>query len=454
MNPETSPEIELTAFLLRAIDRALDGVTIRQKTIIRRCYLGGERFTDVAEALGISERHAFRERNAALPAILANLATGSIGRVNRVDAAEDDMWLRIRQARAIQANGNWEAASTVLDCLATALADDAKRILVETTLARLYVSVDRFSLAQSRLDAARQIYARSEKAKSWQRAEIDLIEARLADTVGETGRAEQLARRASADLHDAMQTDGDRRIPNALVEALTVRAEVAFRSGERRRSVELSSAAVELCAQIPTVERPTALAARTVLGIASWTHTGDWRESERRVLDCYSEATGAGLTRDAIGIAVQLAGCLRVVRHPKRHLTALLPLVAVARSVGTGMPLSLLMYELARASLACGDVKASGEYLAEMQANTQGDPRREAHAQMVAARVSLARGEYAAALRCAEYAESAFVRLRDSRYVGASLQLQAEASAQLRQRRRIVTLSTPRSSRQRFLPES
>jgi hypothetical protein len=74
---EACSDETLSTLVGSAIEGALIALPPRQAAIIRRCDLGGERYADVARALFVSERHAFRERDAAVGFILERLTVGA-----------------------------------------------------------------------------------------------------------------------------------------------------------------------------------------------------------------------------------------------------------------------------------------------------------------------------------------------------------------------------------------
>src|ERR1022692_2734190 len=59
----------------KAIDLAIEGLSPRQREIVRRCDLRGHTHRSVINDLGITERHFYRERRSALESISANLVS-------------------------------------------------------------------------------------------------------------------------------------------------------------------------------------------------------------------------------------------------------------------------------------------------------------------------------------------------------------------------------------------
>lgn len=421
----------------QAVATLLEGVTVRQRAIVRRCYMGGERYADVARSLSISERHAFRERDAALRYILAHVTPAPPART-LVHSTMDNFWRQVAHAQAIEQNGSAEAAASALEHLSATLPDADRRCFVETRLARLYIGVDRFSLAAHHLNVARRLLARTGDGSSWRRAEVDIAEARLMDAVGDLDVADQVVRRACAELRSWSHTSTERRIPNALVDGLTLRAEKAFDAGDLGAATQLAFGACKAADDERYVDPQFAVAARDAAAMAGWSRGNDWRACEQALQSCYSMATQAGLTRQAVIEAAHLAGCLRLAGHARAAFDLLTPLVATARTVGAGEPAAILFYELVSSSLECGALEESTLHLKDLLERAMGNPLRHTLAEFVAAKLYLAQRNYALALQTAENAESALTRMGKDRFVGVSLRLQAEALAGLGQRDRAV----------------
>lgn len=426
----------LSAYVLRAVEAALDGLSTRQGTIVRRCDIGGERYADVARSLSISMRHAFRERNAALRRILAHFVPLPVARV-RVSSAADDLWLRIAHAQALEHNGNWQSAADVLEGLGSALPDADRRCFVETRLARLYREAERFALAEHHVNAARELVARMDNRRSWQFSEVEVAAARLANATGDRQRADRIARRACIELQSWVHTSAERRVRDALVDGLMLCAEGAFGEDDLT-SARFARAACEAIGQARFLDPVLMIATRTGAAMIDWTQARGSSRCEAELRACYSLATKAGLTRQAVYVAAHLASCLRVAGNSRAAVEFLTPLVTIARTVGNGEPAAVFIFELVSSNLECQAPEIAHSYLGELRERTIGNALRWAYAESVAATMHLAQRDYALALRSAERAESTFMRFGKSRFVGESLGLQAEALVGLGQTERAL----------------
>lgn len=431
------PDTELAAFILRAVESTFDALSPRQQTIVRRCDLGGERYAEVARSLSISRRHAFREHNAAVRHILTLLAPEAPMAETRVSDTIDALWLQMAHARALEQNGNWQAAAHVLERIASEV-DAGLRSFVETRLVRLYREVERFALAEDHLTTARKFVTKLGDRGSWQHAEVDVAAARLAEAMGVSGEADRLARRACVQLGSWLHTNGEHRIRDALIDALNLRAGRAFGQGDLSASAGFTSAAREAIGDGQYVDTQNLINAHVASAMVGWVRAGGWRACERELLNCHSLATRAGFTREAIIVATYLGNCRRLVGCPMDSVRLLTPLLATARAVGIGAPAPHLLYELISANLDAHAVETAGSYLAELRELASGDPLMQVHAELVTAKTHLAQRNYAIALRSAEAAESTFARSGRGVYAGNSLHLQAEALAGLGQKDRAI----------------
>jgi len=423
----------LVALINGALASALKGLSTRRLAIVRRCDIGGERYADVARSLAISERHAFRERDAALLSITAHLIPRLAIVEARAKPAVDALWFQVAHAQAMEHNGRWQEAAYVLERVGSDLSDPVGRSFIETRLARLYIGTERFSLAEHHLCVARELITRAGRARSWYHAEVDVAAARLADAIGDIRGGAQLARSACTELQSLAHTSTDRRVLNALIDALTLRAEGAYSQGDDATAASFARAACTATGEAPSLDPQVDISAREAAALVS-----HWPDRDRALAVCYSLATQAGLTRQAIVIAAHRAGFLRLGGHPREAIELLTPLAATARIVGVGEPLALFVYELAASNLESGALEAAASYLTEMQASAAGSPVKQGHAKFVAAKLHLARRKYALALDYAEGAESTFALMHTDRFLGVSLRLQAEALEALGQKERAL----------------
>lgn len=419
-NGDQLPDELLVTLIKGALDSAFNGLSTRRLAIVRRCDMGGERYADVARSLAISERHAFRERDDALRLILANLVSARPVARASAKAAADALWFRVAHAQAMEQNGNWQAAADILERIGADL-DVGSRSFVETCLVRLYAGAERFPLAERHLSIARRLVTRMGRSHHWRRAEVDVAAARLADATGDIRGANRLARCACAELQSWAHTSTESRIINALIDGLTLRAEGAYAEGDIVASARFASAALSASGKARFPDQQFVISAREAALMVRG------QPDDKEFVACYSLATQAGLTRQAIVLAAHRAGFLRLAGHPIAARELLTPLVATARAVGIGEPIALVIYELAASNLESGALEAARSYLTEMHDRAVGSPSRQGYAELVAAKLNLAQRNFALALYSAECAESIVILMRRDRFLGIALRMQAEA---------------------------
>lgn len=425
----------LVATVGALIESSIETLPTRQQIIVRRCNLGGERYADVARSLFISERHAFRERNAAVQNILAHLRSQRRARIETA-AVADTFALHVAHARTLEQNGNWATAVEVLKRLRSDAVDDDARCYVETKLVRVYDQAERFADANDHLNAA-LVLATAAGKSSWHSAEVGVAAARLAAATGDSRGADQLARRSCSALESWAHGSTRPRIRDALVDGLVLRAELAIGLGELDASASLASRARELVAHAPSIDPQTAIAASTTWAAVEFLRVGDGRSSEQELLRCYALAAHTGLTRQAIVVATHLSGCMRLTGRVSDAARFLTPLVPTARIISRGSAAAFFC-ELVSSYIESRNLKGASLYLAELRRDGLRNPLAQASADFVAAKTQLALRDYASALEAAERAESSFRRLAQDRVVGTSLRLQAEALAALGQRKRAL----------------
>ena len=115
--------------------------------IIERCDLANEVNVQVADDLGISIRHLYRERKAALAVITSHVAVRGIEYLPIVQGVPDALAVQLSLVRTLEQNGQWVIATEMLERLSSDVGDAERRCLVEALLTDLYIDAGRFSLA-------------------------------------------------------------------------------------------------------------------------------------------------------------------------------------------------------------------------------------------------------------------------------------------------------------------
>jgi tetratricopeptide (TPR) repeat protein len=437
---ELCPDGTVRALVTSFVEDALREVSPRQATIVRRCGLGGERYRDVARELFMSERHAFRERDAALRVLLERLerlqpSASAIVVPHAIETA-DPLDAHVAQARTLEQNGQWRIAADLLEALGENVDDPLRRSGIEAHLVRIYADAERFVDAQTHVDSARRLTDGS--GASWHEAEIDAAAALLAEATGDGDAAIELARRAAAQLHAALDRDANPRIRNALIETYGLRASIALDRGDIETMQRYAAAALATVEAGVDVDPRLAIAARSLAAMSAVFGSGDLEQAEREMLACYKEASDAGLTREAIAVATHLAGVYRFTKRPERSIAFLEPLMPTARLVSTREFAAALTSELAAAHLETGAPEAARAYLDDIRAFSLGHHLMQPTSDFLAARVLLATADYAGALRSARAAETVFARMGKVRQAGTSVRLQAEALAAMGETREAI----------------
>jgi tetratricopeptide (TPR) repeat protein len=410
---------------------AFGELTVRQREILVRCDIKGERYAALARSLHVSERHVFRERRIAL----SNIAERLLSHVPActkpgVVVVPDAFDVRLALSEALENGGNWQAAAEILERLAADVASPEQRGLIEVRIARLYRDADLFAPAYQHADAARILAERATIDGDLQRVEADLAVAAVAVGAGDWQLSDDLAQHSLARLRPLADGSLGRRVPNGLAEALLLKAELLVDNGGVEQALDLASEAcrvVDRSSADPAVEISShAMAALTSILLAR-----DTQRSEEALGECYRAAVAAGLIRGSLIIAMHLATHYRTNDRSADALRLLTPLVGTARVAGTGWVQGTILGQLVHANLQAGSLAAAAAYAAELSNCAGGNPLTHALVEMSRARIHLARGEFAPALEAAGAAEAVYASVGLGRYVGMTLQMRAEALAGL-----------------------
>jgi tetratricopeptide (TPR) repeat protein len=415
----------------RILRDAFDELTVRQREIVVRCDIKRERYAAVAAALYVSERHLFRERRTALSRIADRLLTGARAyKRPAVAVAPDAFDVRFALAEALDNSGNWQAASEILERLAADVASSDQRGVVEARLARLYRDADRFAPAFHHAGLARRLADRATIDGELQRAEADLALAGVAASAGDWKLCDDIAERTIMLLRPRTDRSLGTRVPSALAEALLLKAELLVDNGGVEQARGLASEACSIVggnAVGPSVE----ISCRAMAALTSLLLTRDVQRSEEALWECYRDAVAAGLIRGSLIIAMHLATHYRTNDRPADALRLLTPLVGTARVAGSGWVQGGVLGQLVHANLQAGSLTAAAAYAEQLSQCAVGNPLSRALVEMSRARIHLARREYAPALGAAGASEAVYTSVGMGRYIGLTLQLQAEALAGL-----------------------
>lgn len=415
----------------KVMQAAFGELSLRQREIIVRCDVRGERYAAVAKPLHVSERHVFRERRTALSRIAYRFLTElPAGIKPAVTVAPDAFDVRVALSEALENGGNWQAAADILERLAADVTTAEKRGSVEIRLARLYRDAEQIVPASHHADLARALAARVTLGGELQRVEADLAVAGVAVASGDWKLAGDLAQQGILRLRPSTDRSLGGRVPNALAEALLLKAELLVDNAGVDPAFNLASEACRIVAQ-NSVELSTQISARAMLALTSILLEKDAQHSEELLWDCYRAALAGGLIRGSLIIATHLATYYRLNDRSADALRLLAPLVSTARIAGTGWVQADVLAQLVEANLQVGSLTAAAAYAAQLSEGAAGSPLTQAQVEMARARIHLARREFAPAFGGAGAAEATFARVGLGRYTGMALQMQAEALAGL-----------------------
>jgi hypothetical protein len=429
-----------------AITRTLRSLPSRQRAIVERCDFDGEPQGNVAKSLGISRRHLIREHNAAIATMAQSEGKRSAVQLGKVD----DVASKLSLSLTLENTGYWRDGADILERLATELIDPGRRSEVILRLARLYTNADRLTLAKQKVEAAQQLAAITSDSSGWQRAEADVASARVAEAAGDSNLAETIAGRATRILRSSSIATQDPRVAAALLDGLVLQGEIALGRGDVRRGAELAATILPVLDTF-SYDPQLVIAARVITAMTDVLRSGPGTSGEIELWKCYTFALERGLTKQATLVAAHIGAVLRLRGRAGESLDLLKTMLPIARTVGTSSSLGGLLVELASYSVNAGDIELSERYIGELISCSQSNPYVQAYGTLLAAKCHLAKNDLHNSLRCAEAAESAFVRIGKERYLGLSLQIQALALAGLDQKQAAVRTMQLAIDRQRAL---
>ena len=411
----------------RIVNAGFDELTARQREIVIRCDVGGEPHAAVAKLLHVSERHVFRERRTALSRIAHRLLTAPPADTKAaVTFAPDAFDVRIALGEALDNGGNWQAAAEVLERLAGDLTAPEQRGAVEVRLARLYRDADQYVRAYHHAGVARTLATRATIDRDVQEIEADLTVAGIAIGSGNWNLANRLAEQSIVRLRPRADGSLGTRVPNALARALLLKAELLVDSGGVPLAFGLASEARAIAGR-NAAGSSLEIAARSMAALMSILAVRDIQRSEASLFECYRDALTGGLIRGSLIIANHLALHYRLAGRAADASRLLAPLVGTARVAGTGWVKSGILGHLVYANLATGSLDAAAAYAGELSEYADQNPLTRALVELARARIHLARRELAPALEAARAAERVYATVGLGRYVGLTLEVQAQA---------------------------
>jgi tetratricopeptide (TPR) repeat protein len=411
--------------VLETVGRLLDRLSQRQRDILSRCDGYGENAATVARSLSISRRHLFRERRDALNLIACSVLAEAPLAVRAEELPEPIAhWqAQLKLATLLQDRGNWRAAADVLERLVGEPNSPESRGLVEGTLARLYLRVDRLTLAAKHASAARSLATRTTSGRKWRTAEAEVVIARVEHLSLRIESSDRLAARSISALRSWIG-GSEPRIYNALLEALILREDIATGKGNVELATRLMAEARQL-SEFAGIDRGLKICVRAFAAV-SGNVTGDLTDPEPALLKCYQEALMYGLADEACGMAALLGSAYRRRGRPDSAIELLTPLIGLATD--SPFPQHMRMvYELVNALIDVGDLAAAQRDLQMLSSLCSTSTDRQGIVRLTSARFHQAAGEFELALSDAEVAETIYSQLGLDRLVAEALLAQARA---------------------------
>jgi tetratricopeptide (TPR) repeat protein len=429
LEPHRSAEADLTRCLEASVRLMLSGLPLRQRIIIERCDLAGEVTVGVAADLGISLRHLYRERKAAIASMAPHFTEGMRRDGLTAHVAPDPLALQLSLAARLEQNGQWVAAAEMLEGLSAELDDVSRSCLVESRLTDLYGTVGRYSLADEHMRRALELCRRG-IGPAWLSAEAAVSAGWLAIATGDFAAAQDVARRCCVELRSWAPASRDPRLGGALVKALNLASLIAIDRGDAHAAAELTSEALSV-AQRLQVSDPGPLTTARLYAVEAEILAGNTSQVESDLWTCYQHAVESGETRNALSVAIFAAGYLRSTARPDQSIELLKPLSHAARKVGTGDVLGGFLIEFGKAAADVRATDLARRCLAELGDFAHVSPLISAHEHLLRAQTEFTDRRFDLSLAASEAAEGSFTRIGRARLVGSALQLQAESLAAL-----------------------
>lgn len=400
----------------------------RQRAILTRCDLRGEKHQGVARDLGISRREFYRERRRALERLAVSLEREFSTPVEPARIRPSEFELRMQYASSLRMVGHFDAALKELDLAHDAPAPDAVRALCRSV--EIACDAGDAKRAHRALEAARRALAASGASGSILGAAVALSEGLLA---WHTGNMPDSLRAYESAL-DQLRSSGAANDPGALeiaVAALLAKADVLSESGKADDALAALGEAALACDRLA---HPSPLL-RGDLAAAYGSAHALMRGGLSLAIDELQEAFSTYQRHHAIRRAAKASIELCVLFMQRENYEDALSYgrtaLGVARSVCGSDEAAYMCLNLSYAEARSGNAKEAllltkqarkvvtpGGFVAGLCALAEAEAR-------------LAARQCGAAIRTARAARAAMTRLGGERYVGAALRIEAEAQEQL-----------------------
>jgi hypothetical protein len=409
----------LIAALNRDVREAIQSMPERHSQILRRCDFEGSSHREVMGALGLSERHFYRERRAAIVELARRLQQHPT--IQRVRAEPDRLALCFARADALESAGRIDDALGMLSNLRGAVADE-ERGRIEARLAEVNRDAGRFEAALEHVRACTHVTCADDA-----RTELDVLRATIAWQAGEGSCTTSSLDGSIECLRERARRRTPALIPHALSDALEISGEASLESSDWTRALSLFDEARTALAVAPEPRRDVMVRALIWGATArSWIDRG-LPTAARELESAYAMACAQSLPREAslaLGRLCQLFDLLGNAKRAAELATTYLEPIA-AQLVGDWRAAAHL--DIASTCISTGQPAKAAAQLQLAKAAAPPGSFAYAASLMGDSEIALAMRDAPAAIEHANGALAEMVRLGRLRHVGAVLAVRAEA---------------------------
>jgi tetratricopeptide (TPR) repeat protein len=273
------------------INSALDDLTKRQATIVRRCDMHCEAFALVASDLAISTRQLFRDRTDALSEITLAILRGQVRNTVTLDVTASTIGALMRSAEALVQCGNWRAATDMLEQAIGSVPDPNERARVRLTLGDLYVDAGRINLAKQHIEA--QIATPG--ASEWQRLYAQVLQARLLYYSGDARAVEGPLRKSIRSFRQLACETPSKDTIEGFARSLLIQSDLDLKLGRVADAAAVSAEALDVLSAVEAPDALLSLATRTADAVCRLFSWADAEVGQVELLRCYEEAIERGI---------------------------------------------------------------------------------------------------------------------------------------------------------------
>jgi len=412
----------------KAIDLAIEGLSPRQREIVRRCDLRGHTHRSVINDLGITERHFYRERRSALESISANLVSPrqTTVTVSTTRITEEPSGLYMAFVEAARQVGDISRAIALLTDARTE-ASVQQRVQIECRLAELYCELSVIDKASSHLKIARELTYQASDATEDLRLQTDSVEAAVAWRTGHADAATTLANRAIRKLRTAVLKKGTPGDTRALALSLLLLSEIDVAHGRwqsgRRYALEARDAITSAGFGFAALKARAALAA-TFAFMFDPAHLND---AAIELEGQYRSSVAAGLTLEAILVRLHLCLTYRFANSPHESAAVLEEILVIAKHVLPAEQYAIVCLELANSYVLSGNATKAHRAIEEARIRVLPGGNTSAFITLLSAAAFLSAGNCQRALDLSIVASQSMEKLGIVTSIGESLRIQSEA---------------------------